>query len=69
MEAKARDQIERLTEWICVCTTSLTEPEFEKAAEELKKSDIPLAKVDCAEQSALCKDYEVTSYPTLKIFK
>jgi len=47
----------------------LTEPEFEKAAEELKKSDIPLAKVDCTEQSDLCKDYEVTAYPTLKIFK
>ncbi|KAF9586295.1 protein disulfide-isomerase precursor [Lunasporangiospora selenospora] len=45
------------------------EPEYEKAAVELKESGIPLAKVDCESQSSLCKKYDVSGYPTLKLFK
>lgn len=44
-------------------------PEYETAAEELKDKNIALVKVDCTEEADLCKDYDVSGYPTLKIFR
>ncbi|KAL1408883.1 protein disulfide-isomerase precursor [Vanrija albida] len=44
-------------------------PEYEEAATILKKSGIKLAKVDCTEEQDLCQDFEVSGYPTLKVFR
>nr|XP_020833165.1 protein disulfide-isomerase A4 isoform X2 [Phascolarctos cinereus] len=46
-------------------------PEYEKAAKELSKRSppIPLAKVDAIEETDLAKRFDVTGYPTLKIFR
>ncbi|XP_007504590.1 protein disulfide-isomerase A4 isoform X2 [Monodelphis domestica] len=46
-------------------------PEYEKAAKELSKRSppIPLAKVDAIAETDLAKRFDVTGYPTLKIFR
>ncbi|XP_061520517.1 protein disulfide-isomerase A3-like isoform X2 [Phycodurus eques] len=43
-------------------------PEFEKAAGKLKGS-VQLAKVDCTSQVDTCSRFDVSGYPTLKIFR
>src|SRR5436190_21245329 len=44
-------------------------PEYESAASDLKEKNIPLVKVDCTEEAALCEEYGVEGYPTLKVFR
>ncbi|KAI5305561.1 protein disulfide-isomerase precursor, partial [Ascosphaera atra] len=44
-------------------------PEYEAAATELAEKDIPLVKVDCTEESELCREYGIQGYPTMKVFR
>ncbi|KIM25527.1 hypothetical protein M408DRAFT_207741 [Serendipita vermifera MAFF 305830] len=44
-------------------------PHYEEAATTLKGKNIPIAKVDCVENSDLCQTHGVSGYPTLKVFR
>lgn len=45
------------------------DPEWEAAATVLKAEGIVLAKVDATENQELAKEYDVTGYPTIKMFR
>jgi len=44
-------------------------PEFETAATELQDHKIALASVDCTVEKDLCSQYDVSGFPTLKVFR
>lgn len=44
-------------------------PEYEDAATKLKAKDIPLVKVDCTVEQDLCQEFDVSGYPTVKVFR
>ncbi|XP_044148766.1 protein disulfide-isomerase A4 [Bufo gargarizans] len=46
-------------------------PEYEKIAQTLKENDppIPVAKVDATEATKVADKYDISGYPTIKIFK
>lgn len=44
-------------------------PVYEDASRQLKTHGIPLATVDATEEKTLASKYDVTGYPTLKIFR
>lgn len=46
-------------------------PEMDKAAKILAENDppVPLVKVDCTIHAKICGEYEVSGYPSLKIFR
>lgn len=44
-------------------------PEYETASTTLKDEGIKLGKVDCTQEQALCSDYQIEGFPTLKVFR
>jgi len=46
-------------------------PTWEKFAEEVEREELPVAigKVDCVAEAALCQQYEVRAFPTLRWFE
>lgn len=43
-------------------------PEYEAAAQTLQANDWPLARVNCETDKALCQEYKVPIYPTIRVF-
>ena len=39
------------------------------AATTLSKDEIKLAKIDCTTESKICQSFDVSGYPTIKIFR
>ena len=44
-------------------------PDYTKAARDLEKHNIPLAKVDATQETELAEKYGVSGYPTLKVMR
>ena len=45
------------------------EPEYKKAASDLRESGVQLAKVDATAETELAKEYDVSGYPKLMMFR
>lgn len=44
-------------------------PEYAEAAKQLKEEGIRIAKVDATVEEEVAKRYDISGYPTIKLFK
>lgn len=59
--------VEFYAPWCGYC--QMLAPAYEEAASQLKKDELPLAKVDCTKEDKVCDEMGVDSYPTLKVLR
>ncbi|KAJ2608069.1 protein disulfide-isomerase precursor, partial [Coemansia sp. RSA 1285] len=51
--------------WCLYCQA--LKPAYEKAAATLEADNVPLAKVDCTKNAALCDQVGIQGFPTMKV--